>query len=165
MLAPARNRKGGSPAYPPSPQLRPEPTSSPFSADVKTRQYDHPAPLIAGQFPAAGGGCQLYPPWHWMGGYDRFETQHGGEVCRIPPTSKVRNVHYCTVTLNHCSGGVLTALPESNMGEGGLFRPMGGRGLPDTPPPPWRGGMIDPECKRGRGVRETPPLSGYFLAW
>jgi len=39
-----------------------------------------------GYDPANGGeGSRGYPPTPMAGGYDRFETQQGGGVCRIPP--------------------------------------------------------------------------------
>jgi len=39
----------------------------------------------------------------------------------------------------------------------GLIRPTRGRGIPDTPPPPTWGGMIDFKRKVGRGYTADTP--------
>jgi hypothetical protein len=49
-------------------------------------------------------------------------------------------------------------IPLLKWGKGGSLPPNGGRGIPDTPPPPTRGGMIDFKGKEGRGYAEDPLL-------
>jgi hypothetical protein len=72
-------------------------------------------------------------------------------------------IHFKDYALLHrilCRGFRRSAsrIPLFRWGKGGLFKPMGGRGIPETPPAPIRGGMIEFQRERGRGIPQTPPL-------
>jgi len=62
---------------------------------------------------------------------------------------------------NGVSGEIPLPCAYSKMIGGGMIRLTGGRGLPDTPPPPCRGGLHKIKSNGRGGMAETPlpPIS------
>lgn len=91
-------------------------------------------------------GGLITPESEGEGGSLRFQTQQVGGVCCRPPYPKMGGTQYCTrkfrlgpaVLRRDTSSGSLR-----KNGKGGLFGPEGGRGLPQTSPHGWQGGLID----------------------
>lgn len=84
-----------------------------------------------------------------------LKRNKGGRYAGYPPLFSGKNA----VLHRILSRGIrrnAEQIPLLKWGKGGLFRPYGGRGIPDTPPPPTRGGMIDFKGKGVGGIRITP---------